>query len=205
VKDWTLTLRSPAIPDLSTRRTQLSHHRLTAGSVIECDGFEAPLETVGHLSISGGKLGSKWGLDPENLRFWSKVDASGPCWEWTAAIGKTGGYGKYSYRLDGKVKYVYAHRYAYHVLVGPVPDGLELDHLCRNRKCVNPDHLDPVTRRENVRRGVGPTGRNMGKTHCPFGHEYTKENTYKLKSGVRQCKMCGRARDKVRFAEKAGR
>lgn len=149
-------------------------------------------------------MGSKWGLDPENLRFWSKVDASGPCWEWTAAIGKTGGYGKYSLPLNdgsGKARYVYAHRYEYELLVGPVDRSLDLDHLCRNRKCVNPDHLDPATRKENLRRGVGTAGR----THCPMGHEYTAENTYNLASGYRKCKTCGRERDRVRFATQGRR
>lgn len=101
-------------------------------------------------------MGSKWGADPGKMRFWSKVNADGPCWEWTAAIGQTGGYGKYSLPLNdgsGKGRYVYAHRYAYEILVGPVDESLDLDHLCRNRKCVNPDHLEPVTRRENLRRG----------------------------------------------------
>ena len=136
-------------------------------------------------------------------RFWSKVDASGPCWEWTASLGKTGGYGRYSVPLrggSGKRKQVYAHRHAYESLIGLVPDGLDLDHLCRNRKCVNPDHLEPVTRRENLRRGIGPTGLNMAKKHCPQGHEYNSENTFISRQGCRQCKVCRRAYDQKRYA-----
>lgn len=139
----------------------------------------------------------------EEERFWSKVDTSGPCWEWTAALS-VGGYGKYTVVVDGKTKYPYAHRYAYEILVGPVPEGTDLDHLCRVRKCVNPDHLEPVSRRENVRRGIGPTGLNMAKTSCPSGHEYSQENTFVSRAGYRQCKICRRAYDKRRRPAKGG-
>lgn len=141
-------------------------------------------------------------------RFWSKVDATGPCWEWTASIGKTGGYGKYTIPFrdgSGKSKHVYAHRYAYEILVGPVPDGMDLDHLCRIRKCVNPDHLEPVSRRENLRRGIGLVAANMGKTHCDHGHEFNEENTHRTAQGYRQCKVCRRAYDKKRYALKGRR
>jgi len=84
---------------------------------------------------------------PLDQQFWNKVDAGGDCWEWVAA--KTSlGYG--SFKGKG------AHIWAWNHLVGPVPDGLELDHLCRVRHCVNPDHLEPVTHAENTRRGAGP-------------------------------------------------
>lgn len=141
-------------------------------------------------------------------RFWSKVDASGPCWEWTASLGKTGGYGKYTipYRDGtGRSKHVYAHRHAYTTLVGEIPEGMQLDHLCRNRKCVNPDHLEPVTSRENNRRGVSPSGLNMAKNTCPSGHEYNEENTFISKVGHRQCKVCRRAYDKRRYAARGRR
>lgn len=110
------------------------------------------------------------------------------CWEWTGTILDSG-YGQYW--SDGRG--VYAHRYVYEQLVGPIPDGLTLDHLCRNRRCVNPAHLEPVTHRTNIHRGVAPTAENAAKTHCVRGHEFTPENTYIRTDGVRRtCRACMR-------------
>lgn len=120
-------------------------------------------------------------------RFWEKVDRSaGPdaCWPWTSAT-QPNGYGYFM--CDGDR---YAHRLAYTLAVGPIPAGLQIDHLCRNRGCVNPAHLEPVTPRENVIRGVGPSARNAKKTHCQNGHEFTEENTYRDKRGHRLCRIC---------------
>lgn len=127
----------------------------------------------------------------------------GPCWVWTAA--KMGsGYGTITINRRS----IGAHVASYTLLRGPVPSGLELDHLChpgdgscaratcRHRLCVNPDHLEPVTRRENIRRSSSPFGVNIDKTHCPKGHEYTPENT-RVRIGprgnpMRSCKQCQR-------------
>lgn len=128
-------------------------------------------------------------------RFWAKVDKSDGCWVWTAGIS-SGGYG--SFWLDGKNRR--AHRVAYELTVGPVPQGLQLDHLCRNRRCVRPDHLEPVTCGENIRRG--DTGKNSGrhnatKTHCPQGHPYEGGNPI-VSEGRRRCRECGRIRSRDR-------
>jgi aspartate carbamoyltransferase regulatory subunit len=106
---------------------------------------------------------------------------------WTAYIHK-GGYGHFF--LNGKT--VHAHRYAYELTVALIPDGLVPDHLCRNRGCVNPNHLEPVTRRENTLRGDTVASAESKQTHCIHNHEFTVENTYIAKSGKRQCRTCAR-------------
>ena len=83
-----------------------------------------------------------------------------------------------------------AHRYAYEQVRGPIPAGLELDHLCRNPSCCNPDHLEPVTPRENKLRGTSPTAENARRTHCRRGHPFTQRNTYRRPDGRRYCRAC---------------
>lgn len=120
-------------------------------------------------------------------RFWAKVDFSGDCWEWTACTKN--GYGKFGRTGGTQI----AHRIAYELLVGPVPSEITLDHLCRNRPCVNPDHLEPTTRGDNVLRShASLPGQNRRKTHCPRGHELTGDNLYDTASGYRMCKTCHR-------------
>lgn len=110
------------------------------------------------------------------------------CWEWDGRHF-AGGYGGSHIVINGKQE-ICAHRIIYMLLVGPIPEGLDLDHLCRNRGCVNPDHLEPVTRRENISRGFWGA-----RTHCVHGHEYTEANTYRVPvSGHRQCRICNRNR-----------
>jgi hypothetical protein len=113
------------------------------------------------------------------------------CWAWIGAATPLG-YG--TFWID--TKYVPAYRAGYELLVGPIPDGLELDHLCKNPNCVRPDHLEPVTHRENVRRS--DAGRQLAlrqttKTSCPQGHPYDAENTCISTSGWRRCRACARA------------
>ncbi len=119
-------------------------------------------------------------------RFWSKVrkpDVNG-CWLWMGTQQK--GYGRFG--ANGAM--ILAHRHAYKSLVGPIPKGLELDHLCRVRGCVNPSHLEPVTRLVNVRRGAG----HGSEKACPSGHPYDEENTMHRGDGSRVCRTCNRER-----------
>jgi hypothetical protein len=130
-------------------------------------------------------------------RFWAKValpDARG-CLVWTGP-GSGTGYGKFRrFRRS-----VFAHRFAYMALVGPIADGLVLDHLCRNRACVRPDHLDAVTQRVNVLRGESPAACHAVATHCPAGHAYNKVNTLVSKRGSRLCRACHRDKERSRRA-----
>lgn len=121
-------------------------------------------------------------------RFWGKVsvEPNTGCWLWTATC--SGGYGRYS--LAGEMKN--AHRVAYQALVGPIPKTLHMDHLCRVRSCCNPEHLEPVSPGENIRRG--DTGKLLAdKTHCPQGHPYSGDNLF-YDAGARKCRTCARAR-----------
>ncbi|MER7813856.1 HNH endonuclease [Streptomyces sp. NPDC096153] len=124
-------------------------------------------------------------------RFWSKVRGGdvATCWLWNGSKN-TGGYGKV--RVHGTL--VQAHRWAYESLRAPVPAGLNLDHLCRNRACVNPWHLEPVSGRINTLRGAGHTAINAAKTHCVRGHRFDAENTRWSSNGYRVCRACVRLR-----------
>lgn len=126
---------------------------------------------------------------PVEDRFWEKVDrhAASGCWEWTAYIGKDG-YGRLLIHRDGGYTKALVHRFAWELLVGPIPDGLDIDHLCRNRRCVKPSHLEPVTRRENLLRGVGVVATRAKQTHCKHGH--TLADAYINKRGNRDCRTC---------------
>lgn len=130
-------------------------------------------------------------------RFWAKVDRGDPdgCWLWTAAINPKG------YAMFAVTKGVFGatgkqpiggHRVAYQLMVGPIPEGLQLDHLCRVRHCVNPAHLQPVTRKENILRGTSPTAQHAAKTHCPKGHPYAGDNL-QFSHGSRVCRICHNA------------
>ena len=128
-------------------------------------------------------------------RFWAKVDkidaAPDACWQWLGT--KSDGYGRFSIGS----KRIYAHRFAYELLIGPIPDGLTLDHLCRNRACVKPQHVEPVPMRTNILRGNGRSARNAVKAHCPQGHPYSGSNLY-IWSKWRYCLTCGSERKKLR-------
>ena len=128
-------------------------------------------------------------MQPEGDRFWSKVDATGPCWLWLAGRGSHG-YGLF--HLNGTGKTVYAHRYAWQSLVGEIPDGLQVDHLCRVRDCVNPDHLQPVTQTVNIQRGNSPSAIAKRSGLCRKGHD--RSDAYIRPSGYPECRTCIRER-----------
>jgi hypothetical protein len=125
------------------------------------------------------------------------------CWQWTGKLHPDG-YGVIDVTLSRNLRRPrMVHRVAYELFVGPVPSGLQLDHLCRNRACFNPEHLEPVTQQENIRRGLF----GILRTHCRHGHELTPENTYSpAKSpNTRFCRACGREATRRYLARKRSR
>jgi len=149
--------------------------------------------------VTAGRVPDAWVEE----RFEANVDRSGECWRWTGRLNMHG-YGEMS--INGKV--TRAHRWAYEHWIGPIPKGLEVDHLCRNRACVKPEHLEPVTHRENMRRATRAAG--LDET-CKRGHARTPENLRIDPNGRRRCVVCirllestdeGRARQAQRARER---
>lgn len=130
-------------------------------------------------------------------RFWSRVDFDGPvpeyaphlgpCWLWRGSLSH--GYGSISVNGHG----VRVHRLSYELLVGPIPEHLVLDHLCRVTNCVNVRHLEPVTDKVNILRGISFAVTNARASHCPQGHPYDDENTISLNGHWRDCRRCQNA------------
>lgn len=122
-------------------------------------------------------------------RLMKHVNVTDECWEWTGHRSRTG-YGAIAMpRREGKTNIAKAHRVSYELFVGPIPDGLVIDHLCRNRACVRPDHMEPVTAGVNALRGDTVTAANSAKTHCERGHPFDDANTIRI-GRTRRCRTC---------------
>ena len=131
--------------------------------------------------------------DRERARFLAKTDRSDPdgCWPWLGYV-RQNGYGGVRLRK----RHHNAHRAGYMLFVGPIPDGFQVDHLCKNTRCVRPDHMEAVPPRVNNMRSNSPTARNARKSHCKRGHPLTPGNLINLSNGDRQCAACNRLRVK---------
>lgn len=164
------------------------------------EGCERPHSSLGWCGMHrerarrhGDPLHLTWRWSDPEVLFWSHVDKTGTCWTWTGSLNNMG-YGIWGSNRAKKLwgwSERLAHRTAYRLTVGPIEKGLVIDHLCRVRHCVRPNHLEQVTFAENMRRAFRLI------THCPQGHEYTEENT-RLKDNCRNCRTCARERGKTK-------
>lgn len=156
-------------------------------TVIEAPALSGSYHAVTAKFWRGGLFSiGELGMAEED-RFWSFVTKTDTCWLWTSYINSRG----YGYVPKNGTSRA-AHRIAYELVIGPIPKGLEIDHLCRVRRCVRPDHLEAVTTKENILRGTCPPAINSKKTSCASGHAFTEENIYITPNGRRNCRECRR-------------
>ena len=140
-------------------------------------------------------------------RFWSKVNfnSNKGCWLWTGGTRGDSGYGSFSVSSNKKKRTLASHRVAYELIIGNIPIGLTLDHLCRIRHCVNPFHLEPVSIRENVLRGQGLPAQNARKSHCRHGHLLSEDNIYRPPGKPRRnCRKCAEYRKREKLSQRKG-
>ncbi len=184
--------------------------RRPAGATERClaDGCERPRRCLAWCAMHYARY-SRHGTvaKPSTAeRFWSRVQKTETCWLWTGTITPAG-YGRV--KINGTN--VPAHRYAYELTRGPVPNGMTLDHCCHNedvacqggpqclhRRCVTPSHLEVASSRDNTLRGNTPAAANVAKTHCPKGHAYDEANTWISRRGDRHCRACHRNKKRSR-------
>lgn len=159
---------------------------------------------------------------PVSERIWAYISQGDGCWPWVGFVDASG-YGKLNIRCDdGRHRPRRAHRIVYETLVGPIPEGMELDHTCHSqdprclggpacphRRCVRPDHLEPVARAENQRRAldtIAAANRRRAAviTHCPQGHPYAGDNLSFYPYGGKRCRTCGRERARAYSARMRG-
>lgn len=145
--------------------------------------------------MSVATLGVEFDPIRDKIRRKTRVTPDG-CWFWEA-YKSPDGYGRLQVPGMGQL----AHRVSYLVFVGPIPEGTSLDHLCRNRACVNPAHLEPVSWRENILRGEGVAAHRARQTHCKRGHEFVEENVYRFPNGRRGCRTCRAESSRRRYLE----
>lgn len=158
----------------------------------ELIGYRAVWKNAGHMKRTQ--------VSSPRSRFAALVEKGDSCWLWKGAINNKG-YGYLSLKqIDGRWVKTLAHRFAFKLEHGAIPPGKELDHLCRNPACVRPDHLEAVSHKENILRGLTGSinrARQLALTHCRNGHEFTAENTYIWPArGTRQCRTCQRHRQR---------
>lgn len=198
--------RSGMVTSGPSRSPDTKKRMSNVGKICDVDWCDVDADTRGwcrkhyvRWRNTGDPLGvlSNWGKSLEE-RLWMKVDKEGPvsdcrpdlghCWIWNGSKSKDYG------RILAHGKTTLVHRVSYELLMGAIPEGLKLDHLCRTTLCVNPSHLEPVTQKENVLRGFGACAIHARKTHCLRGHEFNEVNTRIRPDGGRECRVCQRQR-----------
>ena len=137
-------------------------------------------------------------LRNDAVSLWEHIIPTDGCWHWTGYLNHDG-YGRL--RLGGRQ--VMAHRAVYEAERGPIPSGLTIDHLCRNRSCVNPSHMEPVALKVNILRGTSPQAHNAAKSSCKRGHEFSGDNLGIDKHGYRYCRKCRVDGDRARYARRS--
>ena len=139
-----------------------------------------------------GNPETKLYLKKEISRFMSFVSQTRGCWHWTGCL--TSGYGRFNRSAEVGYKLLQlAHRFSWEYFIGPIPDGMQIDHLCRVRNCVNPYHLEVVSCKQNIQRGLV----TRSKRYCPKGHPYAGDNLYVSPSNKINCRACHRAHTKA--------
>lgn len=159
------------------------HRAQERATAIPTNPCECGCGELAHRRFVSGHNGRR----PTEERFWEKVDKTDTCWNWTAA--NVLGYGRFS--VGGRL--VSAHRFSYELEHGPIADGLQIDHLCRNTRCVNPEHLEAVTPYVNTHRSTSHVVAQAAQTHCKNGHPLSGPNLYVSPDGKRTCRTCANA------------
>jgi hypothetical protein len=170
---------SPRENDLTTKAVSCTRWAPLAGGPINSESW-------GGFRVSGDEM-----TDKDSMRFWSKVAPVGECLLWTGCLDSRG-YGRIYSEVTKKGRR--SHVVSFEIAYGPVPDGLEIDHLCRNRSCVSPAHLEAVDHRTNMLRGSGCFKRGATPSHCGAGHPRAEENTVLDNRGYRECRICRQQR-----------
>lgn len=186
LKTWRSSF--PTLCGWSGGTPRLSRSRLRNLGQALVDVMQRSIGVCVRKRLKPGKYGP---LEHQQV-FWASVQKTATCWLWIGPTVPPWHYGQF---WTGRA--IYAHRFSYELHKGVIPVGLTIDHLCRNPRCVNPDHLEAVTMRENLLRGRTVTARNAARTHCNAGHPFDAENIYWIR-GYRMCKTCHLARTRQR-------
>jgi HNH endonuclease len=144
---------------------------------------------------------SRWEPLTVEERFWNHVEVTESCWLWTGALNQYG-YGNFVVKASRPTKNIGAHRFSHLIFKGPIPKGKEIDHLCKVRRCIHPQHIESVTHRENLMRGETLGALNARKTHCYKGHSLSGDNLLIKYNGFRSCRVCQKKKNRRAYLKR---